>query len=382
MHSRSLALPLVVVYAILVVYASAYPFVGWRWPPGASAADLLVLPWLPWRGWFDDLTNVLGYAPLGALIFAARARGTATPGRVAQAAAWAMALPLALSYGLEVMQQLLPQRVPSARDWALNLSGAIAGTGLAAMLWRSGALQAWHRLQERWLVTDSTFAVALLMLWPVALLVPPPLPLGVGQVFEPLRHLALSVMDGVTWAQPVSQMLTQSPPGQPLSPVSEAVATASGVLAPSLLAMAITRGVFKRWVMVLTMAVMALVTQTLSTAMNFSPDNALAWMGQITWVALCLGVTAALLLSGRDKRGLYAVALVALTLHVVLVSQAPLDPYRIANLQAWEQGRFIRFHGLAQWVAWVWPYACMVWMLRRLTRRRSGGPGPAYNPDP
>ena len=26
------------------------------------------------------------------------------------------------------------------------------------------------------------------------------------------------------------------------------------------------------------------------------------------------------------------------------------------SLQAWEQGRFIRFHGLAQWVGWLWPY--------------------------
>ncbi len=37
--------------------------------------------------------------------------------------------------------------------------------------------------------------------------------------------------------------------------------------------------------------------------------------------------------------------------------QAPVDPYFAQSLQAWEQGRFIRFHGLAQWIGWLWPYA-------------------------
>jgi len=30
----------------------------------------------------------------------------------------------------------------------------------------------------------------------------------------------------------------------------------------------------------------------------------------------------------------------------------------------------VRFHGLAQWVGWLWPYATMAWMLSRLGLRR------------
>lgn len=369
MPSRSLALPLAAVYAALVVYASAYPFVGWRWPPGAAVADLLVLPWLPWRGWFDDLSNLLGYAPLGGLIFVAVVRGEGTRWQATRAVIWAIALPAAMSYGLEVMQQLIPQRVPSARDLTLNVSGAVLGTLVAALLWHWGALQAWQRLQERWFVADSASCMALLVLWPVALLMPQPVPLGLGQVFEPLHRLALTVLEGVTWAQPLSLKIAPLAPGQPLAPISEALATGSGLLAPSLLAVAITRGVFRRWLMVALMTVAALATQTLSTAINFSPDYALAWIGHTTSSALWLAVFAALVLSVSNPRSVYAVALVVLTLHVVLVSQAPMDPYRVANLQAWEQGRFIRFHGLAQWVGWLWPYAVMAWLLARLTRR-------------
>jgi hypothetical protein len=52
------------------------------------------------------------------------------------------------------------------------------------------------------------------------------------------------------------------------------------------------------------------------------------------------------------------------------VAQAPDDPYFAQSLKAWEQGRFVRFHGLAQWVGWLWPYVAMGWMLSRLGTRR------------
>ena len=54
---------------------------------------------------------------------------------------------------------------------------------------------------------------------------------------------------------------------------------------------------------------------------------------------------------------------------VVGVAQAPDDPYFAQSLKAWEQGQFVRFHGLAQWVGWLWPYAAMGWMLSRLGAR-------------
>ena len=43
----------------------------------------------------------------------------------------------------------------------------------------------------------------------------------------------------------------------------------------------------------------------------------------------------------------------------------------LANFEgAWEQGRFIRFHGLARWVGWLWPYLAMVWLLLNLGGRQ------------
>ena len=42
----------------------------------------------------------------------------------------------------------------------------------------------------------------------------------------------------------------------------------------------------------------------------------------------------------------------------------------------WEQGRFIRFHGAAQWVGWLWPYAAIA-LPARADRGARGRPSPA-----
>ena len=47
MRARTTALPLALIAAALVMYASLYPFEGWRWPPGLGAFDLWLLPWPP-----------------------------------------------------------------------------------------------------------------------------------------------------------------------------------------------------------------------------------------------------------------------------------------------------------------------------------------------
>jgi hypothetical protein len=55
-------------------------------------------------------------------------------------------------------------------------------------------------------------------------------------------------------------------------------------------------------------------------------------------------------------------------LHLSVLNQAPTSAYFAQTLQTWEQGRFIRFHGLAQWLGWVWPFAAGVYLLLRLSR--------------
>jgi VanZ family protein len=345
-RQRSSAAPLAAVYLLLVIYASLYPFEGWRWPPGLLPRAPTLLPWPRYHTGFDDWSNLLGYVPLGALLFAAVAR---SGGRTVAALVLGTLGPALLSLLLELAQNFVPGRVPSLRDWALNVGGALAGSLLALLAQRAGAFDRWQRVRERWFVPNSGGAIALLVLWPLALLFPPPVPLGLGQVFGELRSVLESAVEGTPWAaEPDEWFVRTDWPAPPLGPLRESLAIALGMLAPCLVAAVATQPGWRRAVMAVAGLVVAVVATTLSTALNFGPAHALAWMTPTTLPAL---------------------GLVCLTALVAIVAEAPGDPYYAASLQGWEQGRFIRFHGIAQWLGWLWPYAAMGWLLARLTQR-------------
>jgi len=365
---RSSAAPLALVWSAVIVYASLFPFEGWRWPPGVPAWQLMRLPWPRYFIPFDITSNLLGYAPLGFLWALARLRQGA-----ALWPAWAGAAlaALLLSYAMEVTQHLLPLRVPSALDWVLNTAGGALGAVLAAAFRALGLLARWQALRERWLARGSGGALALLLLWPLALLFPTPVPLGVGQIGPELHQLLAAAVDGVPWAEPLAEWLqadanANDDAAPPLSPLAEGLTVALGLLAPCLLAFSASHRGWRRAGLVLGAVLLGLGATMLSNALSFGPDHALAWRTTAHTVALLAGALAALALTGLGTRLAGGLALVALTGLVVLVHQAPTDPYYAQSLQDWEQGRFIRFHGLAQWLGWLWPYGAIAWVLAHL----------------
>jgi hypothetical protein len=86
-------------------------------------------------------------------------------------------------------------------------------------------------------------------------------------------------------------------------------------------------------------------------------------------VGLGLAAALALLLLRLPRRGAAAFTLLTLSIHLALLNQAPASAYFAQTLQTWEQGRFIRFHGVAQWLGWLWPYAALLYLLARLSGR-------------
>lgn len=368
LRQRSTALPLAAVYALLVVYASLYPFVGWRWPAGAQWTELLWLRWPPWWDRFDDVSNFLGYAPLGALLALGWAR-SGVP--VMRGTVAALCLPALLSYAMECTQHFIPVRVPSGRDWALNAAGAAAGVLAALILRRWGWVDRWRLWRARWFEPQASPALVLLLLWPVALLFPAPLPLGLGQVFEELSAWVPRVLEGTPWAQAVAPPVVQRGVLRPtLSPLLESGAVAAGFLAPCLLAHAALRPGWRRLLVPFAVLALALITTALSTALNFGPSHAWAWVTPAVTPGLVLGLALGVALARSSSRLAAALGLMALATSVSLGASAPSDPYFSASLQLWEQGQFIRFHGMSQWVGWAWPYAAMAWLLSRLAQPR------------
>jgi len=369
MAHRSTALPLACFAALLALYASLYPFEGWRWPPGVDGLGVLVLPWPQWHDRFDDWANGLGYLPIGALIYGAVVR-SGRPAR--QAFVLSLALPALLSYGVELGQQFMPGRVPSAKDFSLNVAGAFGGSLVAAVLQSAGLVDRWQALRERWFAGDSAFALLLLLLWPAALLFPAPVPLGLGHIWDELRAGLLAAVADTPWESDAAAWLAGTGRAlQPLSRLQEGLIVALGLLAPCLVAYATTTaGLHRLWLLVGALA-LGLGVTTLSTALNFGPQHALAWWSPTMLPALTVGAALALAGMGLGRRLASALGFTALALLVTLVAQAPSDPYYAASLQGWEQGRFIRFHGIAQWVGWLWPFVAMAWLLARMARRQN-----------
>src|SRR5258706_10489743 len=159
---RSSAAPLAIMYAALIVYASLYPFTGWH-IPGVSIWAFLARPWWHWWTWFDIISNLLGYLPLGVLVFVALVRSGWPPSRSFAAAVAAGA---ALSLAMEMLQNFLPQRISSNLDLALNIAGTVLGALIGLGLHLRGGVERWQAVRERWFIDRSARGLALLGLGP------------------------------------------------------------------------------------------------------------------------------------------------------------------------------------------------------------------------
>ncbi|QHE83802.1 VanZ family protein [Hydrogenophaga sp. BPS33] len=360
MKTRSSAWPLALLFAGLVVYASLYPFAGWR-VQGVSPLAFLQAP-LPeyWTG-FDVASNLLGYAPLGFLLSMAMLRSG-----LGRWSWWlAFALPALLSLSVETLQNYLPMRVPSNVDFALNTAGAAVGGTFAWAMERVGILRRWSAFRSSWFEPTAHGSLVLLALWPLALLYPLPVPFGLGQVLDRVESGLISSLDDTPFLAWLP-LRVETP--DPLSPLAEAFCVALCLLSPILLGFAEMRSVFRRGAFMLVLLVCALVAAGLSAALTYGPSHAWAWITPQVALGMGIALMAGLGMLGLPRRLCTVVMLLTLSVSLTLLNQAPDSPYFVQSLEAWEQGRFIRFHGLSQWLGWLWPFAALVFGLRAVAR--------------
>lgn len=360
MNQRSSAWPLALVFTLLVLYASLYPFEGWRFQ-GAQPLHFLAEPWPRYWTRFDVVANALGYAPLGFLIALGMLRSGA--GRWS----WPVAagLPALLSLVIESVQTYLPMRVPSNLDLVLNAGGALVGATAAVWLERMGGLRRWSRFRADWLVPRAQGSLVLLALWPVALLYPVSVPFGLGQVWARAELGLVRLFDGTPF---LAWLPVRPSPPAPLSLLAEAFCVGLALLTPLLMGYADVRTVWRRGVFLSLFFACALGTAALSSALTFGPAQAWAWLTPQAELGLLTALIVGLLALGLPERWCQLLMLLCLASCLTLLNSAPDSPYFEESLHLWEQGRFIRFHGLSQWLGWIWPFAALWVGLRALAR--------------
>jgi hypothetical protein len=203
--------------------------------------------------------------------------------------------------------------------------------------------------------------------WPVALLFPMAVPLGLGQVWERVEGALTTAFEATPFEDWIPLRAFEL---EPLLPGAELLCVMLGLLVPCLLGFGVIRQGGQRFVYLLAVLAMALGMSALSAALSYGPVHAWAWLNLPAMLGLVFGSVAALCFLPLSARAAWTFLLLAVLVQQSVLNQSPESAYFAQTLQTWEQGRFIRFHGLVQWLGWLWPYAVLMLALAHLSRER------------
>ncbi|MEO8408569.1 MAG: VanZ family protein [Oxalobacteraceae bacterium] len=378
-HASPLARIALLAYLLLIIYASWFPFSGWR-DVGLAPFEYLWAPLPKYWTKFDALINIAGYIPFGMLIVYALHPWV----RKAGAVTLAIVAGSLLSGTMESVQQYLPSRVASMLDFYTNVGGTCIGALLAA--WSATALLERGRLRllcQQWFQHDASSGMILLALWPLAQIYPQGYLFGHGQIVPILSDWISELLSNwlSDWHSDLLSVPVQLETLLGLDPepslerywLLETLITASGLCGAVLLLHCVLRKGAPKVRLALLLIGAALVIKSLANALLFAPENAFAW--------LTTGARGGLLVAALMLPGLiYAqaaiqrrLALLMLTVSLLAVNSVPANPYFVATLQAWVQGKFLNFNGAAQFLSLLWPFLTL-WFLWRTLRHAKRQP--------
>ncbi|SHM98999.1 VanZ like family protein [Duganella sacchari] len=344
-------------YLLLIIYASWFPFSGWH-NQGLSPLIFLETTSMP-RYWtkFDAIINVIGYIPLGTLIVYAlypRIKGI-----------WALLLAgacgLLVSGTMEAVQTYLPSRVSSNLDFYTNAIGCAIGALIGVLTVRRLLDQSQlQRLRRAWFAPHASQGLVLLALWPLAQIYPQNFLYGLGQLLpilsEWLSQLLDMEIDLGNMIRPDVELTVEQ------YWLSETIITACGMVGAGLTLLCLLRKPSPRGLLLSAMVVASVVVKALATALLFSPENAFVWVTPGAQAGFLIG---AIMLAGLTYAPHVAqrrLAVTTLLLGLVIINTTPANPYFVATLQTWVQGKFLNFNGAAQFLSLLWPFFA-VWFL-------------------
>jgi VanZ family protein len=351
-------------YLLLIVYASWYPFAGWR-NTGLSPLAYVYMGMPRYYTLFDVAVNVVGYIPLGTLLVLAlhpQVKGV-----------WGLLLAALLgsfvSGTMEAVQTFLPSRVPSNLDFFTNSAGALIGAGIGALGVRTWLDQSrLYHLRRAWFGAQAGPGLVLLALWPLAQIYPQAYLFGHGGVLTILSDWLSS------WFDTSIDLVAMLHPGAVMSVeqywLSETIITACGLTGAVLTLLSMMRREAPRAALMVAMLAAALVMKSLASSLLFTPDNAFVWVTPGAQGGFLIGLIMIGGLAFAPQLAQRRLAVATLLISLLVVNMTPVNPYFSATLQGWVQGKFLNFNGAAQFLSLLWPFFAL-WFLLLPSHRRA-----------
>ncbi len=344
-------------YTFLIVYASLYPFSNWN-DIGLPLWAFLIMP-MPhyWTG-FDVAANIIGYLPFGILVvFALYPALRGLPATIV-----AIFAGMLLSGTLEAIQTFLPNRVSSNLDFLTNLAGTCIGAFLGAFLTRAFLEQSrLLQLRRAWFIPEAGRGLIVAGLWPLAQIYPQGYLFGHGQLMPALSNW---ISDWIETPVDLAALLTRD---VQLSVqeywLSETLITAFGMIGAVLTLSILLRKQAPKPLLLLLFVIIAVAVKVMANALLFAPANALAWLTPGAKGGLLIGMMMVGGLSYAPPVAQRRLAVIALVLGFIAINLVPANPYFVATLQAWTQGKFLNFNGAAHFLSIFWPLFALWFLL-------------------
>lgn len=348
-------------WTAIVVYATLYPWTGWR-APTVPPLVFLTEGWPRYWTGLDFTLNLIGYLPFGLLAALRLGRGRPRLGAVSGATLLAGALCITL----ESLQALLPGRVSSLTDVAANWAGGTIGALVAPF----AAVRLHGRRADRiggaqgraaLLAPGPLGGVLLLLAWLAAQAHPQPIAFATGAALPAMTSLWPGASDWLAWLQPEAEHI----------PLLETAAVAASVFGVGLLARESLRG--SSMVAIGLPLLAALAIKSASNAALLGVRHGLTWLNATSQGGLIAGALALALAAWWPARARLLAASLALTGATLIYGSLPPNVYFESTFASWNQGHWENLNGLLRGISAIWPVAAVAWCLVRLRPR---GPRP------
>jgi VanZ family protein len=334
-----------VVWALLLAYASLYPFHPLRPPPPEVLREFMTATRYMIRS--DIAFNVVAYVPLGTLAcLYLRGRGSRFP--VLGAAAFGAGLSLAM----EILQLFVPNRVSSPVDLATNAAGALAGALVFVDPLYSVVTRPLGALREATIIPGAwgDAGLVLAMLWLLAQLNPALPFFGAGDIGGEAR-VEIEIL--------------------------QYAAVGMSICGFALFVSSIMNGPAGSLRVTLVLLSVALWLKFLAASVLLKPHFSEDWVSMGRIAGLVGGIALFVPLRKLSRFARTYLALLAI-LAGALVSKifgaySPLDEF--LRLFQWPHGQLGSFATLTRFLHELWPFAAVVFLVALFLHERRVAPG-------